>query len=249
MDTRYPEAHWRPLSSNNTEPKIGKPSVLIFHTMVGYLAGTDSMFHNDGYGGTESHFGVGGKHDGTNDGIVYQWQTIDRQADAQYSGNAYATSIETSDGGHPTEPWSEKQIAALVRLGVWWCKTTKNPARLVHSPTDVGFGYHQQFNEWNRSNHNCPGSVRVGQLKTMVIPWVQSILIGELDVATAKDVDVLFTTDGVLKAPPSRATKDNPYWQAWSGIVETYEKVHKIETELAAQGELLRKIAEHLDIQ
>ena len=59
MQTRYAEAVQRPLGTQS-EPVIGKPRILVFHTMVGYLSSTDAMFHKDGYRGTESHFGIGG---------------------------------------------------------------------------------------------------------------------------------------------------------------------------------------------
>jgi N-acetylmuramoyl-L-alanine amidase len=192
MNNRYPLAEWRPLSANNNEPHIGKPSVLIFHTMVGYLTGTDSMFFQNGYGGVESHFGVGGKYDGSLDGAVYQWQLLDYQADAQYDGNAYATSVETSDGGHPEDKWSPKQVQALIDLTVWWCHNTGNPCKLVHHPTDKGIGYHQQFTTWNRSGHNCPGPTRVHQLIFDVIPKAKAILDAgnkpEEDMPDAKEI-------------------------------------------------------------
>ena len=85
MLTRYPAAEWRPLGEQ-TEPGI-TPRILIVHTMVGYLRSTDTMFRKQGYTGTESHFGVGGPWDSSDlDGAVWQWQSIDRQADAQNAG-------------------------------------------------------------------------------------------------------------------------------------------------------------------
>ena len=44
---RIPWALWRPLGPQTAS--IINPTVLIFHTMVGYLAGTESMFRQDGY--------------------------------------------------------------------------------------------------------------------------------------------------------------------------------------------------------
>ncbi|MEO5874902.1 MAG: peptidoglycan-binding domain-containing protein [Streptosporangiaceae bacterium] len=172
MQIWYPGAAKKPLGKQ-TEPAIGIPRVLIFHTMSGYLAGTDSMFRSGGYDGTESHFGVGGSWDkGDLDGVVWQWQDLAHEADAQYAGNAYATSIETSDGAKDNVPWTLKQREALIKIGVWWCRQTGNPARLVTRPGEKGFGYHAQFGVWNKSSHDCPGSARVKQLKTIIIPEV-----------------------------------------------------------------------------
>ena len=169
MLTRYPGAQWRPIGTQS-EPLI-RPRILIFHTMVGSLKGSDGMFRQGGYDGTESHFGVGGPWDGADlDGVVWQWQSLDRQADAQGEGNAYCTSIETADGGNPDRPWSDKQLTALVALAAWWCEQTGAPARLVDSPAESGFGYHSQFTVWNPNRHSCPNPARARQLREQVIP-------------------------------------------------------------------------------
>lgn len=178
MDTTYPGAVLKPLG-RQTEPLIGTPRILVVHTMVGGLRGTDSMFRAQGYTGTESHFGLGGPLDGSDlDGVLWQWQTLDRQADAQNAGNAYATSVETSDGGDPSRPWSDRQITALAGLAVWWCRQVGAPARLVTSTDDRGIGYHAQFREWAPDGRSCPGPVRIEQLRTIVIPRVAAALSG-----------------------------------------------------------------------
>jgi hypothetical protein len=162
-------AEWRPLGNPSDEPAI-TPRVLIFHTMVGFLRGTEAVFKVNGFNGTESTFGLGGPWDGDLDGVLWQWQELDRQADAQFAGNAYANSVETSDGGDPMNPWSPKQLDALIRLTVDWCRLTGNPCGLVSDPGGRGLGYHEQFTEWNLDHHVCPGPVREGQLRTIVIP-------------------------------------------------------------------------------
>lgn len=177
METRYPGAAWRPLSSSQSEPLVGTPRILVFHTMVGGLAGSEAMFRRDGYTGTESHFGVGGPWDGAAlDGAVWQWQSIDRQADAQNAGNAYCTSVETADGGNPDRPWSDKQLRALVQLTTWWCRQTGAPARLVQRVTDHGIGYHSQFEAWAPDHRTCPNPTRITQLRSVVIPRVVDAL-------------------------------------------------------------------------
>lgn len=176
MDQRYPVATWRPLGPQ-TEPSIGVPRVFVVHTMVGFLKGTDGMFRRNGYTGTESTFGVGGPWDGAAlDGAVWQWQALGRQADAQATGNAVATSVETSDGGSAARPWSPAMLRALIALGVWWCRQTGNPPQLVKSADGKGFGYHRQFKQWNPHNHSCPGDVRLAQYIGDVIPGIQRAL-------------------------------------------------------------------------
>lgn len=169
MQTLYPGAKWRPLSDVQTEPLI-VPTQLIWHTMVGYLATTEAMFRKDGYTGVESTFGLGGKYDGASDGTLYQWQSINHQADAQFAGNVRANSIECSDGGHWTEPLTDAQAEASILLGVWWCQQTGvKPAKCVAWDAP-GFGYHRMFPEWNLKAHSCPGDARAAQLEQDIWP-------------------------------------------------------------------------------
>lgn len=173
MDQWFPQATRKPLGVQ-TEPVI-VPRVFIIHTMVGFLKGTDGLFRKDGYTGVESTFGVGGPWDGDAlDGAVWQWQALGRQADAQAAGNAYATSVETSDGGHAERPWSTAQVRALIMLGAWWVQQTGAPIQLVKTPTGKGFGFHRQFAVWNPNNHSCPGDVRLGQYLREVLPGIRN---------------------------------------------------------------------------
>lgn len=205
VDTTYPGAVLKPLG-RQTEPLIGTPRILVVHTMVGGLRGSDSMFRGQGYSGTESHFGLGGPTDGSAlDGVLWQWQTIDRQADAQNAGNAYATSVETSDGGDPSRPWSDRQLTALVGLAVWWCRQVGAPARLVDSTSDRGIGYHAQFREWAPDGRSCPGPVRIEQLRTIVIPRVAAALSGTTSTpAGVKPKPAVPTVGRLLRYEPGR---------------------------------------------
>ena len=173
MQSLYPRAKWRPLSSIQSEPNIGVPRLLIWHTMVGYLGSTERMFRSRGYDGTESTFGLGGSWDGQRlNGVLYQWQSLTRQADAQSTGNAWATSIECSDGGDPTRPFTPMQISTSVELGLWWCKETGVPAIRATAYNGRGFGYHRMFPQWNPDSHSCPGDARAAQLEDIVWPEI-----------------------------------------------------------------------------
>ena len=202
---RYPDAVWDPLGSQ-TQPRMKVHDIVCLHTMVGYLYSTNNMFHNNGYGGTESHFGIGGKwgSDVTGgrswDGRVEQWQDLDYTADANLDGNHRCISIETADNA-PTyaaniEPWTPKQVSAIVRLVRWLCSPGAHadcpsswkchqegiPLKLIPDtkPGRRGIGYHAQGIAPNRvsggelwSNANgkeCPGPVRIRQLKSEIIP-------------------------------------------------------------------------------
>lgn len=168
---------WRPLSTTQTEPKI-VPRILVYHTMVGYLKSTESMFRQNGYWGTESTWGVGGSWDGDSlDGVAFQWQGVLWQADAQFEANNWCNSIETSDGGHyPTPEWTDKQVQKLIEIGAWWCKNTGNPPEIAKSYDGRGLGYHQLFAPWNQDAHNCPGPKRVAQFRELIVPGVQKAM-------------------------------------------------------------------------
>jgi hypothetical protein len=170
-------------------------SVFIVHTMVGSLAGTDSYFRQGGVG-LESSTGIGGKYDGTLDGAIYQWMYLKDRADANYDANAYAFSVETSDGSNGQNPnrwlerWSVLQAESLSQLAAAWCLVTGNPARLVSRPhsTVKGIGHHRQGtvpypkagdDYWSPPSQGpraCPGQTRIDQLTNEVIPRVQAII-------------------------------------------------------------------------
>jgi hypothetical protein len=110
MTLRLEGALYRPLGPQ-TEPPMRAHDIVCAHTMVGYLLSTDSMFHENGYGGTESHLGIGGAWgsdaDQDLDGAVWQWQDMMFQADANGpDGNWHVLSIETADNN----PKSSKNI-------------------------------------------------------------------------------------------------------------------------------------------
>jgi len=183
MELQYPAAVWRPSTALRDAPPNGlaaaavaagadapggTPQVLVLHSMAGLLAGVDAQPAAQGRC-ARYHFGVGGPWDSKDlDGAVWQWQPLQ-------PGRA-TTSVDTSDGGDPLRPWSSRQLAALVSLGVWWCRQTGHPARLVRSATEAGIGYHAQFSEWNPDGRTCPGPTRIAQLHDVVIPRIATAL-------------------------------------------------------------------------
>lgn len=166
MVLRYSGASWDPLGTQ-TEPRMKAHDILCFHTMVGSLAGTSSMFHANGYGGTESTFGMGeSKRQG-----MKQWQDAMYQADANYEGNPRVTSVETADYGgvfgkwntndaSKVPAWTDEQLDMAVAIVVWWCKKSTHancpstwachksgvPCVIIPDtkPGRRGIGYHRQ---------------------------------------------------------------------------------------------------------
>jgi hypothetical protein len=146
-------------------------NIVCFHTMVGSLSGTRAMFERNGYGGTESHYGVGERGEGD------QWQDLAYTADANLDGNDDVISIESADYGGVFGKWNTSdgnavpgfslaQIDRLIDLGYalalpgrvgygslhrlcpkdWDCYKSGIPAALIPDtrPGRRGFGYHAQ---------------------------------------------------------------------------------------------------------
>src|SRR5215207_2579452 len=166
----YPGARWKPLGAQ-TETRMTGHDIVCLHTMVGYLISTDRYFrisNGEGYRGTESHYGVGGKWGpdlGAGlDGAVWQWQDRGYTADANLDGKLRVISVETADNAPDRaadiEAWTPLQVEALARLiawestkaahaecpATWTCHKSGIPLVLIPDtlPGRRGIGYHQQ---------------------------------------------------------------------------------------------------------
>jgi hypothetical protein len=179
----------RPLPEAQSQPRI-TPRVVIVHTMDGTLLGTDSLFRNQSR--FESHFGIGGPTDGADlDGVIFQWMDTDRRADANRKANAFAVSIETSDGGDPSRPWSPKQLDALIRLIGALCDYHRIPRRICDRADGSGLGWHVMFGApgpWTPVAKTCPGPVRIKQLKNTVFPAVMGHKAPSITMAPEEDM-------------------------------------------------------------
>jgi hypothetical protein len=115
---------YKPLSSQQTQPAMTAHDIACAHTMVGNLTSTHGMFMENGYGGTESHVGVGGKWgpdaDKGLDGVAYQWQDMRYSADANLDGSRRIISVETADNApHDAadiQDWTQKQLDKLIEM-------------------------------------------------------------------------------------------------------------------------------------
>jgi hypothetical protein len=160
-----PFATHRLMPYADTLPKRTDSKTLILHTNGG---GTDkgSLYGWFARAGNDicSHFQV------MKDGTIEQYVPIDRQAYAQFSGNAFGVSVETEDDSKPSTPWTAGQIVSIVRLARWLgCP----PKIAPNGPDGGGVGYHSLYADWNQSGHDCPGSVRQAQVRSAVIPAIK----------------------------------------------------------------------------
>lgn len=128
----------------------------------------------------ESHVSV------ARDGRLYQFQYLDRQADAQGAGNGYAVpphdglfgalSVESEDLGDPSRPWTQEQVASIALFIAAMHHRYWIPVSVCNGPRNPGVGWHAQFPEWNPNRHACPGKVRIAQLHDEVIPVAKYFL-------------------------------------------------------------------------
>jgi hypothetical protein len=228
---KFDGATYRPLAAKQTQPQMQSHDIVCLHTMVGNLSSTDAMFHENGWGGTESHFGVGGKWGPDAgkgwDGKIFQWQDTAFTADANLNGNHHVISIETADNAPKTAeqilPWTAAQLDSIVAIVAWACETYDIPATLVpdSKPGRRGIAYHRQGilhsdglgshpgwlvaggEHWSTSTgKGCPGPTRIAQLQSVVIPRVQMKLLTGVDMTKQELID------GVVSAmtPVIRAT-------------------------------------------
>jgi hypothetical protein len=200
--TRCPHAQWDPLGPQ-TQPRMGAHDIVCVHTMAATFDGVNTGFHQSGFGGLESHFGVRG------DGFAKQWQDLDFTADSNLDGNWHVISIETADRGEsfPTwsgsnvPTWTPEQIDKLVDIVAWCCRRFDIPPVLIPNtrPGNRGLAFHRQGidgnfpaepsifagrmsggEKWSAAlGKVCPGDRRIRQFVEVVIPKVRAEVEGD----------------------------------------------------------------------
>lgn len=134
-------------------------------TPHGTLTPTTLVWHSDASGGGEPH-----AHDGDEwhfwtayDGTIHQANDTNTRCDAQFSGNAFAISVETASNKDATDQWSGAQLASMKRIALWARDTHGISLARCTSAGGGGQGYHSMFDAWNHNHHSCPGPARIAQ--------------------------------------------------------------------------------------
>lgn len=150
-----------------------RPTQIVVHTMESTPAAADRRFRRAdarGHAVGQSHFGIGC------DGRIVQWIDTMAQADATYQANRRADAtgaIAVSTEGLASQPWTDAQLDALVRLHVWLMRTHRAIGRrMCRSAADPGLGHHALFGAWTGQATGCPGPLRMAQWREMLIPRV-----------------------------------------------------------------------------
>lgn len=179
--TRF--GQYRPLDGTPAQAgRLLTPDIIGLHTMAGTLAGTDAFFQRNGYGGTFSHFGVGGA------GQCYQWQDTELRGAANLNGNHRIISIETADTGETfpkwwgedVPAWTGLQLDTLAQLIAHLCREHGIPCQLIPDsrPGRRGIAPHRLgINPWrvplgelwsSATSKVCPGERRLAQLPELL---------------------------------------------------------------------------------
>ena len=216
----------------------------------------------------ESHFGLG------YDGRLGQYIGTQTRADANAQANVRAISLESAANTQNSDPWTDAQIDGLVRVMDWAAEEHGIPRRKCRTWTDPGFGYHKMFPEWSLGGTACPGPKRTEQFNEIVLPRViagdtggGNVALTDADVTKVadavvkkllagggvlegSDVERIFTTDGILKAPADADTaQTNPFWTFASHVQAqtttaraTATDVDEILAQVRSNGALLTEI-------
>lgn len=196
---------------------------LIFHTN-GNRESTASTFDDIIGSGTSAypHYQL------AFDGTLEQYCPLEQQALMQFSGNAFAISLDCQDSGHEHQPFaqdplSDAQVQALAELLV----LHNIPLHACSSPKSGGLGFHAQFKGWNKEGRSCPGPARIAQVPAILaaasalggVPVVQRAIdfeaMKELQDACRKAViapgdhgECVFVVQGLLGIAPTGVMDD-----------------------------------------
>lgn len=185
--TWNPAAHRLELQpESNSQPAI-RPTQLIFHSLAAPWTGQRTYeYWRDGTN-LESHFYV------EYGGGLYQYMGTETRADANFEANRRpdgtgAISCETAAKVDNSDPWTAEQVAALIALAVWACKTHGIPPRIAPAWDLPGIGYHRLFRPWSTSGTACPGDARVQQFHDQVMPGIAAAMEDDMTPAQAKQL-------------------------------------------------------------
>lgn len=165
---RSKHATWRPVPYRGLHARTPRRAVIL-HTNGG---GTDngSLFGWWSAGARGEH-GPDNLHVGAHfqvmlNGDAEQYVDTDLVVYHAYSASEWAVAIETEDDGTPATPWTNAQLDTIIAI----CRELNVPGQLLKDGPSDGIGWHEQYADWNKSGHRCPGSVRERQIHDVILP-------------------------------------------------------------------------------
>lgn len=149
-------------------------------TLYGWFSGPS--------GGVESHGFI------TKAGVLEQYRDTDREADANFLANPFATSWETQGFGEGK--WTDEQLSMIKRVIRWSAREDGIPMRVCQRWDDPkgGWGYHTMFPQWsNVRGKTCPGRERITQFNNILVPWIRNG--GQPDARPTPNITAALTAD------------------------------------------------------
>ncbi|WP_078887826.1 N-acetylmuramoyl-L-alanine amidase [Streptomyces sp. NRRL S-118] len=189
---------------SDQQPAI-RPTQFILHSLAAPWS-AQRLYEYWKSSSLESHFGLGYQGD------LAQYIGTETRADANYQANRRpdgtgAVSIETASNLQHTDPWTDKQVEQLIRLGVWLHQRHGIPLRVCRTASDPGYGYHRLHGAWAVSGTACPGDARVRQFKNVVFPGIVARANGELPPPSEEDPMPSVITESEAGGPALEAGK------------------------------------------
>ncbi|MER6068431.1 peptidoglycan recognition family protein [Streptomyces sp. NPDC001817] len=187
-------------------PSPLKPTQIIVHTANATLPAADVRFRRPGARGW-SHFGVSAT------GKITQWLDTTTPADSAYRGNLRSDgtgAVGITTEGHVSQPWTDAQLDALIRLH-WWLMRT-HPAiahRACRTPADPGLAHHTLLGSpgpWTPVPKSCPGPRRIQQWADVLLPRVLApygILVSDMRPRHERAEEIVQELLSTPIAPPS----------------------------------------------
>ncbi|MFE0088747.1 N-acetylmuramoyl-L-alanine amidase [Streptomyces sp. NPDC059016] len=227
---------------SDAQPAI-RPTQFIVHSIVAPWTVRRTYEYWRDSTNLESHFGVDYAGD------VGQYIGTETRADANAGANRRpdgtgAVSAETASNLQASDPWNDKQVEELIKLGVWLHQRHNIPLRICRTHDDPGYGYHSLFPQWSVGGTACPGAARKKQFRDVVFPGIvaraggktqppQAPTGGEMALST-DDIRRIFETDGFLSSPDyDKDPTGNLHWSAESYLRNTYLHAREVRRQLA----------------
>ncbi|MFB8241987.1 N-acetylmuramoyl-L-alanine amidase [Kitasatospora purpeofusca] len=175
----YPGAEKMELQPESDQQPAIVPTQLICHSIAAPWTPRRTYEYWRDSTNLESHFGVG------YNGAAGQFIGTETRADANYGANRRAdgtgaVSVETAADNENSDPWTDAQIEALIRIGVWVHQTHGIPLRICRTASDPGYGIHRMFPEWSGGGTECPGDARARQFRDVVFPGIVARASGQV---------------------------------------------------------------------
>lgn len=225
----YPGATKMELQPESDSQPAIRPTQLILHSIVAPWTPQRTYEYWRDSTNLESHFGLG------YDGSLGQFIGTETRADANAAANRRAdgtgaVSLESASNLQASDPWTDAQVEAIVKLGVWLHQKHGIPLRICRTADDPGFGYHRLFSAWNPDGHSCPGDARVKQFKEVVFPGIVARATGQttdpqedpMAGYTKQDIhDAVWKIDDIAAPADAPDAATNKTWQPQSYLKDT----------------------------